>query len=61
MQQADEHDRWLESKGLPKRFQSPQGEAECYKGWIFWMFLSRRNAREMKDVFASQGWSATTK
>jgi hypothetical protein len=25
------------------------------------MFLSRRNAREMRDVFASQGWSATTK
>lgn len=60
MQQADEHDRWLESKGLPKRFQSSQGEAERYKGWIFWTFLRRRNAREMKDVFTSQGWSATT-
>jgi hypothetical protein len=56
MHQAAKHDHWLRINALPKRASGPQYEADNYKGWFFWMYLSGLNSKDMKGRFNSQGW-----
>ncbi|CZR56518.1 uncharacterized protein PAC_06407 [Phialocephala subalpina] len=56
MHRVDEHDHWLWLNALQGRTLGSQYQADNYKGWFFWMYLSGLNDNDMKVRFNLQGW-----